>query len=256
MLRLALPVVFVFSFSIVLADLPNPRHLEEITYDKERDRLILFGGAEIMKEPWKEPGGLFEWEGKNWKKIEIQGPVGRRRHDWVYDENERETFLIGGVTTGKIVVDSVLFDVWSWNGVEWKLLNSECPVKEPEAVYDGIQKRVLVYGEATNKSIISYEGERKFELLQFKSRKWTKLSAEGPDFTGSRMISFDLYRSRLVIPVFDQKQLIVGSGQAVNGIKQFVRIIVRHTVQDLHCPITRLKNKSSFSVAFQKSGNN
>jgi hypothetical protein len=188
---------------------PNPRHLEEITYDSKRNKLLLFGGAEVNNEVWKEPSLIFEWDGKTWEKIDVQGPPGRRGHGWVYDENKKEAILIGGVAEGKILKDSVVFDVWSWDGNKWKPNNTNCPVKEPEAVYDPANKRILVYGDANNKSRLNYNEPTAFELWEYKNGTWNRLSTDGPDIRGSRMIAFDNDRKRLVIPVFEQNKMIV-----------------------------------------------
>jgi hypothetical protein len=202
-------IVLVLLFTTNGFSQPNPRHLEEVAYDKIRNRLILFGGAELVNGRPEEPSMVYEWDGANWKRFETPGPQGRRGHGWVYDENRKETILIGGVTEGKILKDSVVFDVWSWNGSNWKSHNTDCPVKEPEAVYDPVNKRILVYGDANNKTAINYNVETAFELWEYKSGKWKKLSAEGPSIISSRMIAFDSKRNRLVIPVFDEQQMIV-----------------------------------------------
>jgi hypothetical protein len=186
------------------ADEPRPRHLEEVTYDKERDRLLLFGGAEVNDGVWQEPAMLYEWDGKKWDKITAQGPTGRRGHGWVYDENRNETVLIGGVTEGKVVKDSVLFDVWHWNGKSWKLMNSICPVKEPEVVYDPVNKRILVYGDSNNKGVLNYNLETAFELWEYKNETWKRLAGEGPDLRSSRMLAYHVERKKLVVPVFEE----------------------------------------------------
>ncbi len=194
-------------FSSIVFSQPNPRHLEDVVYDKTRDRLILFGGTEIIPGGWEEPSMLYEWDGIVWKKFETPGPVGRRGHGWVYDEHTKKTLLIGGVAKGKSVEDSILFDVWSWDGRKWKLLNVVCPVKEPKTVYDPVKKRILVYGEVSNKSIIKYDGDRAFELWEYKSNIWRKLSSDGP--SDSKLISFDSHRKKTVIPIFTEMELAV-----------------------------------------------
>lgn len=188
---------------------PNPRHLEEITYDKAGNKLLLFGGVEMTKGGWTEPAMVYEWNGTNWYSKEVKGPLGRRAHVWVYDESRRETVLMGGVTTGHIVKDSLLFDVWAWDGIKWKSMNSTCPVKEPEGIFDPVNNRLLVYGDANNKNQVNYNLPAAFELWEYKNNIWKKLSTNGPDITGSRMISFDTERKTLVIPVFDENKMTV-----------------------------------------------
>lgn len=194
-----------FIFFNAIDDRPAARHLEEITYDKSRSRLLLFGGIEQNGNSWTEPSLLYEWNGNSWQKINALEPIGRRGHGWVYDENRKETILIGGVCRGKMVEDSVLFDVWHWNGKRWKQMNTVCPVKEPEAVYDHVNKRILVYGDANSKTDLNYNPGISFELWEYKNETWKKLSGKGPDIKGSRMMAYDSERKRLIVPVLEEK---------------------------------------------------
>ena len=216
---------FCFLLFLIFANLafdePRPRHLEEVTYDKKSDRLLLFGGAEVNDGVWQEPTMLYEWNGGKWNMITAQGPAGRRGHGWIYDENRNETILMGGVTTGQIAKDSILFDVWHWNGKSWKLMNTICPVKEPEVVYDPISKRILVYGDANNKTVLNYNLETTFELWEYKNETWIKLSDEGPDIRGSRMMAFDVARKRLVAPVFEENGMTMWEWNGDEWTKHF-----------------------------------
>lgn len=198
---------FIFFNSVY--DQPFPRHLEEITYDKNKNKLLLFGGVELNGNSWMEPSILYERDGNSWKKINAQGPVGRRGHGWIYDEGRRETILIGGACRGKTVEDSLLFDVWHWSGAKWRQVNTNCPVKEPEAVYDPINKGILVYGDANDKTSLENESKAAFELWEYKKEGWKKLSGNGPDIGGSRMMAYDSERKRLVVPVFDEKGVAI-----------------------------------------------
>jgi hypothetical protein len=204
-----LAAILFFLVITAVRSQPNPRHLEEIAYDAAGSKLLVFGGIELANQKWIEPTSLHEWDGNKWKVIETAGPVGRRGAGWVYDETSKETFLFGGVTTGKVQPDSVLMDAWKWNGSRWKMLNTTCPVKEPEATFDPVNKRVLVYGDAANKNLINYDLPASFELWEFKNGEWRKLSDGGPNITGSRMISFDASRNKLVVPVFEDNKLSV-----------------------------------------------
>ena len=105
--------------------------------------------VEFNSKGWAEPSMIYKWDEAGWKSFDKTGPLGRRGHGWVYNENRKETLLIGGVCTGRNIKDSVLFDVWSWNGNNWQLQNTVYPVKEPEVVYDPVNKRILVYRDAS-----------------------------------------------------------------------------------------------------------
>ncbi len=220
-MRLLSLLILFFPFTIIVFSQPNPRHLEEVAYDKSRDRLILFGGAEFSNGKLEEPSMVYEWDGSTWTRFDASGPCGRRGHGWVFDEDRKETLLIGGVCEGRINKDSAVFDLWSWDGRAWIQHNSQCPVKEPEAVYDPVNKRILVYGASNNKTAINDNTASVFELWEYKSNIWKMLTADGPAIVSSRMISFDSERSILVIPVFDQKKMIVWEWMANSWEKIF-----------------------------------
>ncbi len=188
---------------------PAPRHLEKVVYDTDRNRLLLFGGVELQNEKWIEPSSVHEWDGNKWTQYQVAGPIGRRAGALVYNQSTRETFLFGGVSTGKVQPDSVLLDIWKWNGKKWQRVNTTCPVKEPEAIYDAVNKRILVYGDANNKKLVDYSLPAEFELWAYKNGSWRKLSAGGPNITGSRKICFDEARNKLIVPVFNENKLTV-----------------------------------------------
>lgn len=199
---------FLFCTTAIFSQ-PNPRHLEEVTFDEANHKLLVFGGIEMKKDGWNEPAMVYEWDGNRWQVKEAMGPVGRRGHVWLYDESQKRAVLMGGVTTGVIIKDSILFDVWTWAGGKWIPMNTTCPVKEPEAVFDPVNKRILVYGDANNKDQLNDDLPTAFELWEYKNTGWKKLSTGGPDITGSRMLAFDVERKRLVVPVFEENEMTV-----------------------------------------------
>jgi hypothetical protein len=95
------------------------------------------------------------------------------------------------------------------DGKSWKIIKTTCPVKEPAAIYDPVNKRILVYGDANNKTASDYKLPAIFELWAFKDDRWEKLAADGPNTTGSRKICYDVARNKLVVPVFHDNKLFV-----------------------------------------------
>jgi hypothetical protein len=185
----------------------NPRHLEEIAFDFHRNKLMVFGGSEIQSKGFTNPSGLFELGDAGWQQDNSNGPVGRRGHALVYHDRDRLTYLLAGVTgTQK---DSLLFDVWSWNGVAWKKLETQTPVKNPEGVYDSEGNSILIYGDASDKSRETYGDEQIFQLWQFKEGQWKMLSDSGPRPDGPFEMSFDSKRAALIIPTWKDGKLIV-----------------------------------------------
>ena len=109
-----------FLFISIGQSQPAPRHLEEVAYDMNRNRLILFGGVELEKEQWIEPASVQEWDGSKWTICQAAGPIGRRAGAMVYDESSRETFLFGGVSIDRVHPDSVYWMHGSGMGVAGK----------------------------------------------------------------------------------------------------------------------------------------
>jgi hypothetical protein len=187
---------------------PQPRHLEQITYDPVRKNLIVFGGVEKDGEKWIEPSQLFEWNENHWKEFRMDGPIGRRGHSIVYDPSQKVTWLLGGIAAAK-KDDSVLFDIWSWNGKRWQLKDSMCPLKTPEACYDLTKKRILVYGDAYEKTVAWRGGmNMRFELWQWKNDVWEKLSADGPVQDGPSAVVFHEARKSLITLNWEAEQVV------------------------------------------------
>ncbi|HEX6891574.1 MAG TPA: hypothetical protein VF141_12780, partial [Chryseolinea sp.] len=68
-------------------------------------------------------------------------------------------------------------------------------------------KRVLVYGEVTNKTSLNNESPREFELWEFKDDSWKKLSTDGPDVHST--LSFNESRNALIITSLEDDPVTV-----------------------------------------------
>jgi hypothetical protein len=203
-------ILLMLSLSILVKQCSaqaNPRHLEEIAFDFQRNKLLVFGGAEILPQGFTNPSGLFEHGDDGWKQVDGYGPVGRRGHALIYHHRDNVTYLFGGVTG--TIKDSLLFDTWSWDGTTWIQLATQCPVKNPEGVYDPKSNAILIYGDASDKKRETYGDEQVFQLWQFKDNKWKMLSDSGPHPDGPYELSYDLKRIALVIPVWNNEKLVV-----------------------------------------------
>ncbi|HEX6890393.1 MAG TPA: hypothetical protein VF141_06865, partial [Chryseolinea sp.] len=205
MRRIKILSAFCFLYFTLSAQ-PPPRHLERIAFDSGRNKLIMFGGASMINNQLTYFSDVYEWDPAGWVEIKTEGPGPRNAAPLVYDPIRKSTLLFGGVFENADGF-KIYFDVWSWDGKEWKLINSKCPVKEPMAVYDTGNKRVLVYGEVTNKRSLTNEGPREFELWEFKDDSWKKLSTDGPDVHST--LSFNESRNALIITSLEDDPVTV-----------------------------------------------
>lgn len=166
----------------------------------------MFGGAAMIDNQLTYFQNVYEWNSTGWKEFTTSGPGPRNAAALIYDPLMRRTLLLGGVFENAEGF-KIHFDVWSWNGKDWTLVKSDCPVKEPTVAYDTNDKRVLVYGEVTNKNKLSPVVPREFELWEFKDDRWKKLSADGPDVYS--MLAFDDTRNTLIIPSLEEEVAVV-----------------------------------------------
>jgi len=125
---------------------PPARTNHTLAYDKERDRVVLFGGmdsGETMEDLW-------EWDGKKWTQIMAAGGPGARfLHASAYDEKSKQILVFGGNTlVGPPTPESIKGDLWAWNGARWEQCKGAGPSPRDhvDMVYDPLKKKVIVHG--------------------------------------------------------------------------------------------------------------
>ncbi len=117
---------------------PRPRREPAIAYDRNRGRLVLFGGTVGSTETW-------EWDGLAWeRKSPATTPEQRQEHAMAFDEARGRTVLFGGNWF------SPLADTWEWDGAQW---TQHIPTVSPPAMrkhamaYDAARQRVVLFGQ-------------------------------------------------------------------------------------------------------------
>ncbi len=125
---------------------PSPRGQHAMTYDANRDAVIVFGG----RAP-QAVGELWEWRGacgaKAWTPITTTaGPSARGGARMAYDERRKTSVLFGG--SGNAAEEG-----WEWNGTSWTQLSMSAtsPLARSEhgMAFDPRRKEVVVYGGRT-----------------------------------------------------------------------------------------------------------
>lgn len=121
---------------------PEGRQAFVMVYDDKRKRTILFGGMG-NSGPGSLSNDTWEFDGKQWEKISVEGPGARASSGFAYDSNKGELIVFGGMTK-----DGFVNDTWSYNGKEWKKLSSEGPQKRAMGylAYDKKRKKVVMFG--------------------------------------------------------------------------------------------------------------
>ena len=132
---------------------PPPLQHAAHTYDTNRNRLVMFGGANDVDNQLVYINETWEWDGKKWLNVSPppeDSPSGRTSTSIAYDEERGVTVLYGGHNKS-----GTQCDTWEWDGKKWSWL---CPPDCPgarfghEMYYDPIRKQVVLYGGYDNKT--------------------------------------------------------------------------------------------------------
>ncbi len=119
---------------------PSARQFPQMTYDSDRNRIVLFGGydgSRLLNDTW-------EWDGSTWSQVSSSGPSPRNAGTMVYDSVRKQTILFGGATSSGLASDT-----WLWNGTTWSLLSpSSAPVPRELAgmAFDTARARAVLFG--------------------------------------------------------------------------------------------------------------
>ncbi len=153
------------SWTLLAEDGPPARIYFDMVYDSARNRIVLYGGIQDgdYDKTFKDYGqpalsDTWEWDGTTWTQVALTGPNPGPRcyHAMAYDSERKKTILFGGgdkvyLPQFRIVSDMIWYtDVWEWDGVEWKQVESsgiEPPVRAAHRmVYDSKRNRIIMHG--------------------------------------------------------------------------------------------------------------
>ena len=125
-------------------DIPPPRLQHTMTYDKLRNKVVLFGGFSRNEGRKIIYGDTWEWQmSKGWKLKNENLQMARDHHSMAYDIKLNRTIMFGGYNQG------YLGDTWSWNGDEWTLVTEEGPsarAGKPGMVYCYLDECLILFG--------------------------------------------------------------------------------------------------------------
>ena len=133
---------------------PGKRAEAAIAYDKERKKVILFGGYQFSEDgnSYIKLNDTWEFDGKDWTMVAATGPSPRNGAAMVYDAAKKITVLYGGnmLRTQK---DSANFNgvSWVWNGQEWTHNPINLPLIFNAAIaYNADDNSALLFGGYKN----------------------------------------------------------------------------------------------------------
>ena len=168
---------------------PSPRVLAAIAYDRQRDKVVLFGGQDTYPR-----NDTWEWDGLTWQQhTPAVAPMARIGTKMVFDVSRGVCVLFGGTSLSLGALD----DTWEWNGVTWQ---QRFPVHSPRAgtahamAYDEHLGRVVLFGGAIPQNLVS-------ETWHYDGIDWTQMgiAAPAPPPRSDMAMTFDGTRDRVVL---------------------------------------------------------
>jgi hypothetical protein len=174
------------------------RNGHALAYDSDRNRVVLFGGADERRVL----GDLWEWDGKTWRLLAAQGPPPRTFPALSYDRARKRIVLFGGnrVLFGRGGnEDTVLQDMWEWYEGSWHRLEVPTPPARAEAsmVYDSARHRLVLFGGYRGSGA---DRERFGDTWEFDGQAWRRMeTAEGPSPRNGAAMAYDAVRRQVVL---------------------------------------------------------
>ena len=194
---------------------PLGRGVHLMTYDPDRQRVVLVGG----QPPGPVPiGDIWEWDGDAWTELlpaTTELPP-RKNHGLAYDRLRGRLLVFGGIYGGLAVDPVYLGDTWSWDGTDW--IDRSDPAADPPPraghgmAYDESRQRVVMFGGGGEVS--SYN-----DTWEWDGETWAEVPIDRFDRPVGR------FNTRLVYDSGRERILMFGghtwSGEPLNDLWEF-----------------------------------
>jgi hypothetical protein len=171
---------------------PSARTDAAMTYDRERQRIVLFGGyRNYFGEGPRWFGDTWEWDGSAWEQRDAPGPSPRSGAAMVYDTQRRVATLFGG-SSGGLYND----ETWEWNGLTWTQRHAPGPqAREYHAMsYDSARGVTVLFGGSVHWQF----GERN-DTWEWDGEHWNqRFPLISPSPRAAHALAFDAFRNRSV----------------------------------------------------------
>ena len=172
------------------ANAPGGREMFGMAYDRDRDRIVLFGGYDNPDGRTREPlKDTWEFDGNNWVQVSTNGPE-VAKPVLVYDEARDETLMLG-------IDDEFETLMYRWNADSdtWEQITGTLPtcINEGTMAYQRHNERVLAVG-----GVCTTETPTVDETWEWDGSTWTKLTTNGTTRYVGAASAYDTTRGRFV----------------------------------------------------------
>lgn len=161
---------------------PSARTSLAVAYDRNRNRLVLFGGSTANGPS----GETWEWDGQDWTQVSETGPQARILHAIAFDSSKNVVTLFGGqLQQGDPSQEtSYLNDTWEWDGQNWTQQEDTGPNRCGHTMaYDDNRQRLVLFGG--NDALNQWYGD----TWEWDGTTWTQRADFGcPPRTGASLV--------------------------------------------------------------------
>lgn len=169
---------------------PAARFGFAVASDTTRNRVVLFGGANILPGGPQALGDTWEWDGTAWtQQLDETGPFARSGHQMTFDSSRARTVLFSGIP----IDGNGQSDTWEWNGSAWSGVSEIGPARRVGSgfCFDGSQS-ILFGGQDLPSTLFG-------DTWSWDGRFWTQRQDIGPQPRNRHAMAFDSTRKRLVL---------------------------------------------------------
>jgi hypothetical protein len=125
---------------------PPARGVHGLTYDSARERIVLFGGSQLLLANGSTYlGDTWEFDGTSWTQLMISGPTPRMRSTLTYDPARRVTVLFGGNDYDP------RSDTWELKDGQWTQKQTVRTPRERSghaAAFDSRRNKIVIFGKS------------------------------------------------------------------------------------------------------------
>jgi len=167
---------------------PDKRYWHAMTYDSQRQLVVLFGGAAFNSGVAKTFSDTWEYDGKDWVQINtFHSPPPRSAAPMVYDRYRKIVILYGGYSGDN---ETWLYDGKDWIGVQTPTSPSNSGLSA--MAFDDVNRKVVLFGGCCNNlDAITWE---------YDGIKWEKKSINiQPMHRWAHTMVYDSNRKRIVL---------------------------------------------------------
>jgi hypothetical protein len=164
---------------------PSGRASPQGAFDASRGAFVVFGGRHEAGAADRFPSETWEWDGRAWKRFDVQGPSGRHGHVMAYDPKAKRVIMHGGGNAS-----GALTDTWAWDGGRWQLVSQEGPRTLYGAATSGLDSGIVLFGGhmiGSSTNITWY----------WSGRVWTQIATSGPAARTFNAMTTDVRRRRI-----------------------------------------------------------